>query len=70
MPYEDGSSKFNSSYIRNAYYNICNDYYANANEIWMNGYWFYTTEFADFVSGERALDALHLEVDLCMLTSI
>ena len=48
LPHEDGFSKFKNAYIRSAYYSICDDYGVDANEIWMYGDWFYTTDYAIF----------------------
>ena len=48
LPHEDGFSKFKNAYIRSACYSICDDYGVDANEIWMYGDWFYTTDYAIF----------------------
>ena len=39
--------------MKSAYYIIQDDYGTNANEIWMNGDCFYTTEYVDFGSGVK-----------------
>ena len=41
LPYEDGFSKVENSYINSAYYAICNDYGVNPSETWMHGDWLY-----------------------------
>ena len=48
LPHEDGFSKVKNSYTESAYYNLCDDYGADANEIWMFGDWFYTADYAIF----------------------
>ena len=48
LPHEDGFSKFKNAYIRSAYYSICDNYGVDANEIWMYGDWFYTTDYDIF----------------------
>ena len=48
LPHEDGFSKVKKSYTESAYYSLCDDYGADANEIWMYGDWFYTTDYAIF----------------------
>ena len=54
MPHEDGFSNFKNSYIKSAYYSICDDYGVNANEIWMNGDWFYVAEYGNFSDVRKA----------------
>ena len=53
MPHEDGFRKNKNPYIKSVYYSICDDYDTNANEIWMNGDWFYTGTYAVFNSGGK-----------------
>ena len=48
LPHEDGFSKVKNAYIPSAYYSICDDYGVDANETWMHGGWFYTTDYAIF----------------------
>ena len=37
LPHKDGFSKVKNSYIKSAYYSICDDYGVNADETWMHG---------------------------------
>ena len=46
--HEDGFSKVKNAYIKGAYYSVCDDYGVDANETWMHGDWFYTTDYAFF----------------------
>ena len=48
LPHEDGFSKVKNAYINSAYYSICDDYGIDANETWMHGDWFYTTDYGIF----------------------
>ena len=48
LPHDDGFSKVKNAYIKNAYYSICDDHGVDANETWMHGDWFYTTDYAIF----------------------
>ena len=48
LPHEVGFSKVKNAYIKSAYYSICDDYGVDANETWMHGDWFYTTDYAIF----------------------
>ena len=48
LSHEDGFSKVKNAYIKSAYYSIFDYYGVDANEIWMYGDWFYTTDFAAF----------------------
>ena len=48
LPHEDDFSKVKNSYIQSAYYSICDDYGADANETWLHGDWFYTKDYAIF----------------------
>ena len=45
IPHEDGVSKVINSYIKSAYYRICDDYVVNADGTWVHGDWFYTTKW-------------------------
>ena len=54
LPQEDAFKKVGNSYIESACYSICYDYGTKANEIGMNGDWFYITEYADFGSRGKA----------------
>ena len=45
LPHKDGFSKVKNSYIQSAYCSICDDYGVNANETWLCGDWFYTTDY-------------------------
>ena len=56
LPHKDSFSKVKNFYIKKAYYSICGDFGVNADEIWMNGDWFYTTEFRVFNDGGRAIE--------------
>ena len=63
LPHEEGFSKVKNSYIKSAYYSICYDYGVDANETWMYGDWFYTTDYAIFgheikATGRSPLDNL------------
>ena len=46
LPHEDDFKKVKNAYIKSAYYSICDDYGVDANETWMRGDWFYTTDYA------------------------
>ena len=60
LPNENGSSKVKNAYIKSAYYSICDDYGVDANETWMHGNWFYTTDYAIFDHQTTLLDgSLH-----------
>ena len=48
LPHEDGFSKVKNPYIKSAYYSICDDYDVDADETWMHGDWFYTTDYGIF----------------------
>ena len=48
LPREDGFSKVKNTYIKTAYYSICDDHGVDANERWMHGNWFYRTDYATF----------------------
>ena len=51
---EDGFSKVKHSYIKSAYYSICDDYVLNADEIWVNRDWLCTTAYANFGDDGKA----------------
>ena len=36
------------AYIKSDYYSVCDDYGVNADETWMHGNWFYTTDHGIF----------------------
>ena len=46
-------AKLKSSYIKSVYYTFCDDYYVNADETWINGDWFYRTEYGVLGDGEK-----------------
>ena len=48
LPHEDGFSKVKNSYIKSAYYSICDDCGVDPAETWMYGDWFYTADYAVF----------------------
>ena len=48
LPHEDGSNKVKNTYIKSAYYSICDGYGVDADETWMHGDWFYTTGYGIF----------------------
>ena len=48
LPHEDGFSKVKNSYIKSAYYSICDDCGVDPAETWMYGDWFYTADHAVF----------------------
>ena len=48
LPHEDGFSKVKNAYIQSTYYSLCDDYSVDADETWMHGDWFYTTDYAIF----------------------
>ena len=48
LPREDGFSKVKNAYIKSAYYSSCDDYEVDADEAWMHGNWFYTTDYGIF----------------------
>ena len=54
LPHEDGFSKVKNTYIRCAYYIICDDYGVNTDEIWLNGDWFYATPDTNFGDSGKA----------------
>ena len=48
LPHKDGFSQVKNAYIKSACYSTCNDYGVDANETWVHGDWFYTTDYAIF----------------------
>ena len=48
LPHEDGFSKVKNTYIKSAYYSICDDYGIDADETGMHEDWFYTTGDVSF----------------------
>ena len=52
--HKDAFSKAKNFYIKSAYYTFCDDCGINAGETWMNGDWFYTTEYHVLGDGEKA----------------
>ena len=48
LPHEDGFSKVKNSYMKSAYYSVCDSYGVNADETWMHEDCFYTTDYAVF----------------------
>ena len=48
LSHEDGFSKVKNAYMKSAYYSICDDYGVDADETWMYGDWFYTSDYAVF----------------------
>ena len=54
LPHEDGFSKVKSSYFKNDYYSICDDYGVNPDETWMHGNWFYTMDYGIFCHEVKA----------------
>ena len=54
LPHQDGFSMVKNSYSKSAYYSICDDYGVNADETWMHGDWFYTTNYGIFDDGRKA----------------
>ena len=43
LPHEDDFGKVENTSLKCAYYSKCDDCGVNADEIWMNDDWFYTT---------------------------
>ena len=54
LPHEDGFSKVKNPSSKSAYYSICDAYGVNADETWMYGDWFYTTNFGFFGNGRKS----------------
>ena len=48
LTHEEGFSKVKNAYIESAYYSLCDDYGVDANETWMHGDWFHTTDYVIF----------------------
>ena len=56
LPHEDGFSKVKNSYIQGAHYSLCDDYSIDPSETWMDGDWFYTTDYAIFSHEGKATE--------------
>ena len=56
LPHEDGLNKVKNAYIKSAYYSICDDYGVDADETWMHGDWFYTTDYGIFGNEVKATE--------------
>ena len=56
LPHENGFSKIKNAYIKSAYYSIYDDYGVKANEIWMYGDCFYTTDYSIFGHESKATE--------------
>ena len=59
LPHEDGFSKVKNSYMKSAYYSVCDGYSVNADETWMHEDCFYTTDYAIFGHEVKAKKGLH-----------
>ena len=57
LPYEDGVSKVRNAYIEGAYFSACDDYGVDADETWMHGDWFYTTDYGIFGHEVKAIES-------------
>ena len=57
--HEDEFSKTRNSYIKSAYYSICDYYGVNADKIWINEDWFYTASHSNLGDGEGLLKGHH-----------
>ena len=53
-PYEDLFNKVKISHVKSVYYNICDGYGVNADDMWMNGYWLNISAYSNFGDGEKA----------------
>ena len=60
LPREDGFSKVKTAYIRSAYCSICDDYGVAADETWMHGDWFYTTDYGIFSHEVKATEKISI----------
>ena len=56
LPHEDGFSKVKNSYIQSAYYSIYDYHGVDADETWMHGDWFYTTDYGIFGHAVKATE--------------
>ena len=56
LSHEDGFRKVKNAYIKSAYYSICDDYGVDADETWMHGDWFYTTDYCIFGNEVKATE--------------
>ena len=41
-------ARLKNSYVKSAYYSICDDYGVNLDEKWMHGDWFYMKDYGIF----------------------
>ena len=46
--------------MKSAYYSMCDEYGANADEIWMNEDWFYTAAYVNYGDGCKAKQRMSL----------
>ena len=51
--HEDGFNKVKNSYIKSAYYSICDDYSVNADKTWLNRDWYYMNHYGNNGDGEK-----------------
>ena len=56
LSHEDGFRKVKNAYIKSTYYSICDDYGVDADETWMHGDWFYTTDYGIFGNEVKATE--------------
>ena len=61
LPQEDGFSKVKNAHIKKAYYSIYDDHSVDANETWMHGDWFYTTDYTIFGHEVKATERSPLD---------
>ena len=59
LPHEDGFSKVKNTYIKSAYYSVCDNYGVDADEKWMRGDSFYMTDYGMFGHEVRQQKDLH-----------
>ena len=55
LPHKDGFTKVKNAYIKSAYYSICDRYGVDADETWMHGDWFYTTNYGIYGHQVKAM---------------
>ena len=48
---------YTTNYIKSTYYSICDDYGVDADETWMHGDWFYTTDYGVFGHEVKATES-------------
>ena len=60
LPHEDGFSKVKNAYIKSGNYSICGDYDVDADETWMHGDWFYTTDYGIFGHEVKATEKISI----------